>query len=638
MIKRLETVDRSRLALGGLLLALVLFFSVNVFSNATFQGLRLDLTESRVFTLSEGTRNVLAAIDEPIMLRLYYSKQLGERSPSHATYFERARELLERYRDISVGMVSFQLLNPEPFSDDEDSALAAGMRGIPLNNSGELGYFGLAATNSTDDQAVIPFFTTERAGFLEYDLTKIVYALANPKRKVVGVMTALPITGGAAGPPFNQQQPAWAVIDQIREFFDFRLLPSELRQIPEDIDTLMLVHPKGLNEFTLYAVDQFVLGGGRVLVFVDANAEVDVPANGRMQSLPVSTFNKILKTWGVQLANNKVAGDLETARRVNVSVGGKMSVADYVVWLGLSKANFDPKDAVTGDISVINMASSGILETVDGAETKVSPLITTGKKSMAISAEKVMRSPDVVGLFRDFKPGGKPFTLAARIQGTVKTAFPDGGPKENDKRAAGLPEKHLAKSVSPANLIVVADVDMLHARFWTETRNLMGQQLLVPFANNADFVINALDNLGGSDALIGLRGRSQVARPFLLVQEIRQAAERQFRDKEQALQAKLEVAQGKLQNLMRRRGVKDGENLVLSAEDQASIGSFRGELVKVRKELRFVQLELRKDIDRLDGFLKFLNIAFIPLLLGVVTIGLVLIGRVRGKPKIMAEL
>ncbi len=228
-------------------------------------------------------------------------------------------------------------------------------------------------------------------------------------------------------------------------------------------------------------------------------------------------------------------------------------------------------------------------------------------------------------------------TLAARIQGTIKTAFPAGGPKENGKRAVGIPEKHLAQSVRPANLIVVADVDMLHARFWTETRNLMGQQLLVPFANNADFVINALDNLGGSDALIGLRGRSQVARPFQLVQEIRQAAERQFRDKEQALQAKLEAAQEKLQNLMRRRGVKDGEGLVLSAEDQAAIGSFRGELVKVRKELRFVQRELRKDIDRLDGFLKFFNIAFIPLLLGCVAIGLVLIGRVRRKPKIMAE-
>ncbi len=405
MMKRLETMDRSRLALGGLLLAVVLFFSVNVFSNATFQGLRLDLTEGRVFTLSEGTRNVLATIDEPIALRLYYSKLLGERSPSHATYFERTRELLERYRDLSGGLVSFQLLNPEPFSDDEDSALAAGMQGIPLNNSGELGYFGLAATNSTDDQAVIPFFTTEREGFLEYDLTKIVYALANPERKVVGLMTGLPITGGGSRPPFNQQ-PAWAIVDQIKEFFDLRLLPTELRQIPDDIDTLMLIHPKGLNDFTLYAIDQFVLGGGRVLAFVDANAEVDVPADGRMQSLPVSTFNKILKTWGVQLANNKVAGDLETARRVNVPVGGKMSVADYVVWLGLSKANFDTKDAVTGDISVINVASAGILETVKGTDTTISPLITTGKKSMAISAEKVMRSPDVVGLVRDFKASG----------------------------------------------------------------------------------------------------------------------------------------------------------------------------------------------------------------------------------------
>lgn len=233
MMKRLETMDKTRLAIGGLLLAVVLFFSVNVFSNALFQGVRLDLTEGRLFTLSEGTGNVLADLDEPILLKLYYSKLLGKNSPQHAIYFERVRELLERYRELSGGKVRFQLLDPESFSDTEDAAIAAGMQGVPLNNAGDLGYFGLAATNSTDDQATIPFFTTEREAFLEYDLTKVVYTLANPDRKVVGLMTALPITGGASRPPFNQQ-PAWAVVDQIREFFEVRTLQTELRQIPDD--------------------------------------------------------------------------------------------------------------------------------------------------------------------------------------------------------------------------------------------------------------------------------------------------------------------------------------------------------------------------------------------------------------------
>jgi ABC-type uncharacterized transport system involved in gliding motility auxiliary subunit len=643
-MKWLESIDRSKLAGAGLALSVVLFFAINIFSNAAFQGLRLDLTEGKLFTLSKGTLNVLSTIDEPIRLKLYYSKLLGQRSPRHATYFERVSELAAQYGNLSRGKVIFEVLNPEPFSDVEDSAVAAGLQGIPLNNAGELGYFGLVGTNSTDDRAAIPFFTTERETFLEYDLTKIVFTLANPERKVVGLMSPLPIDGGASKPPFTPK-PAWAVIDQIKEFFDVRPLPTELREIPEDIDILMLVHPKGMNDFTLYAIDQFVLKGGRALVFVDANAEVDVPADGRMTSLPRSEFNKILNAWGVGLASNKVAGDLDSARRVNVRVGGKMTVVDYVVWMGLSKKNFDAKDAVTGDISLINVASPGILEKIEGAGTDVRPIITTGKRAMGIDADKVIIRPDVVGLFRDFKPGDKPLTLAARITGPVKTAFAEGPPQENNKEknkekdsgAPGgqeIPAGHLGESVKPVNLIVVADVDMLHDRFWVEIRQLMGQRLLVPNANNADFVVNSLDNLGGSDALIGLRGRAESSRPFKLVQEIRQDAERQFRAKEQSLQTELESVQAKLQNLVRRRGT--GTEQVLAPEDKAAIEKFRAETVKVRKELRRVQRALRKDIDRLDGFLKFVNIALIPLLLGAGTILFTFALRARRKAGALA--
>ncbi len=633
-MKWLETIDRSKLAGAGLALSVVLFFALNIFSNAAFQGLRLDLTEGKLFTLSEGTRNVLSTIDEPIRLKLYYSKLLGERSPRHATYFERVSELAAQYGGLSQGKVIFEVLNPEPFSDEEDSAIAAGLQGIPLNNAGDLGYFGLVGTNSTDDRAAIPFFTTERESFLEYDLTKVVFTLANPERKVIGLMSSLPIDGGAMKPPFTPV-PAWAVMDQIREFFDVRPLPTELREIPEDIDILMLVHPKGMDDFTLYAIDQFVLKGGRALVFVDANAEVDVPADGRMTSLPRSEFNKILNAWGVGLASDKVAGDLDSARRVNVRVGGKMTVVDYVVWLGLSRKNFDTTDAVTGDISLINVASPGILEKTEGAGTDVRPIITTGERAMGIEAEKVMTRPDVVGLFREFKSGNKPLMLAARITGPVKTAFPLGPPQEKDAdRAAGIPAEHLAQSVKPVNLIVVADVDMLHDRFWVEIRQLMGQRLLVPNANNADFVVNSLDNLGGSNALIGLRGRAAVSRPFTLVQEIRQDAERQFRNKEQKLQTELESVQAKLQNLVRRRGTDTKQ--VLAPEDKAAIDKFRAEVVKVRKELRGVQQALRKDIDRLDGFLKFVNIALIPLLLGAGTILFTLTLRARRKAGALA--
>jgi ABC-type uncharacterized transport system involved in gliding motility auxiliary subunit len=638
-MKFLETFDRSKLAVGGLALAVVLFFAVNVFSNATFQASRLDLTEGKLFTLSQGTRKVLADIDEPVTIRLYYTKLLGERSPRHATYFERVRELLNRYADLSQGKVLVEVIHPEPFSDSEDRAVAAGLQGIPLNDAGDLGYFGLAGANSTDDRGSIPFFTTERETFIEYDLTRIVHTLARPERTVVGLMSPLPLNGGSTRPPFTGG-PRWAVMDQISEFFQVRPLPMQLREIPKDIDILMLVHPKGLNDFTRYAIDQFVLGGGRALVFVDANAEVDVPADGRMKSLPRSEFNSNLNAWGLNLANNKVASDLDTARRVNVRVGKKMNVVDYVVWLSLRKNNFDAGDAVIGDISTLNLATPGILEKTDAPGAEIQPLITTGANAMAIDAEKVMVRPDPVGLFRDFKSGKKPLMLAARVRGKVKTAFPDGPPpsdtpEEKGAKAAGTPPKHLSESAGPVNLIVVADVDMLHERFWSEIRNLMGQRIFVPFANNADFVVNSLDNLGGSDALIGLRGRMESTRPFHLVQEIRQAAERKYRDKEKGLQAKLEDVRSKLENLQRRRGTEG--DVVLSPEDKAAIDDFRNRMVVVRRDLRDVQRELRRDIDQLDAMLKFFNIAFIPLLLGLGTILFTLIGRARRKAQTVTQ-
>ena len=629
----LNSINQSRLAIASLVLGIILFFSINIFSNAVFQTVRLDLTEDRLFTLSKGTINVLSNVKEPIILKLYYSKLLGERSPQHAVYYDRIRELLGRYGEISGGKVKLKVIHPEPFSETEDKAVAGGLIGIPLNNADDLGYFGLSGTNSTDDQTAIPFFTPERESFLEYDLTKIIYTLGNPRRKIIGIMSTLPLNGGASQPPFNQT-PRWPIVDKISEFFEVRPLPKELRQIPKEIDILLLVHPKGFDNFTLYAIDQFVLDGGRALVFVDSNAEVDVPPDGRMTSLPRSNFNKVLKGWGLRMSEGKIAGDLDTARRVNIRAGKKMSVVDYVVWLTLGQNNFSSNDTVTAGFRTINMAGAGILEAIEIEGVNTTPLISTGPNSMEIDAEKVMRRPDAIGLFRDFKVGGKPLTLAARVQGTIQTAFPEGAPKNpkgpnEEKPAKGIPEKHLTQSKKPANLIVVADVDMLHERFWSEIRQLMGQQLFIPFANNADFVINALDNLGGSNSLIGLRGRAPSGRPFTKVQNIRQAAELEFRSKEQALQEKLEDAQNKLRALQRQSGTKGG--LVITGDDKVAINEIKKQMIVTRSELREVQLALRKDLKNLETLLKFANIGLIPTLLAIVAIFASVTGRFRRK-------
>ena len=623
---------------AGLVLATIMLFSVNILFNAVFKSARLDLTEEGLFTISEETRNVLGSLGEPIVARLYFSKILGELSPAHATYYARIRELLEQYSELSGGDIRLEIHHPEPFSDTEDFAVAFGLRGVPLNAAGDLGYFGLAATNSTDDQEVIPFFNTEREAFIEYDLTKMFHAMANPKKKVVGLISSLPIAGGR-GPTYELSQP-WTVHWQINDFFDLRSLGLDADKIPDEIDTLMIVQPKGMTEEALYAVDQFVLAGGKALVFIDPHAEVGAVYRSRRGKKGKADFNRLLNAWGVSLVKDTIAGDLDAARRVNTEQGSRPVITDYVVWLGLRRRNFDTGDVITGEIDNLNLASSGILEKVEGSEAEISPLLTTGIRAMKIDAAKVRLEPDIVSLFRSFLPLGKRLTLAARVKGSAKSVFPDGPPAKDkadkpekpedggSKTAEKARQDHLPKSSHPINVIVVADADMLHDNFWVDIRDFFGQKVLLPFANNADFVVNALDNLSGGDALIGLRGRGRSERPFYLVEDIRREAERRYRAKEKELRTKLKDIETKLDKIQRKDG-KDGE-AILSAEDKAALDEFRIEMVSIRKELRNVRHALRRDIERLGSWLKFINIAGMPLLLGLGLI--IVIYRRRRRP------
>ena len=619
-----SSANRSKLAVLAIALGAVLFLAVNIFSNNTFRALQVDLTEDSLYTLSDGTRNVLAQVDEPITARLYFSPILGEKSPQHARYYERVRELLERYENLTEGRFRLQMFNPEPFSDDEDSAVSFGLSGIPINDAGDLGYFGLAASNSTDDQEVVPFFTPEREAFLEYDLTKLVLALATPQKKTVGVLSTLPINGGFL--PGAGNRPRWTVIEQVNEFFEVQPIAPDAPEIPDDVGILMIVHPKNFSDQTLYAIDQFVMNGGKVLAFVDPAAEIDQPPRGN-QPPGKSDLGAVMKSWGVTLREGKVAGDLETARRVNVRIGAQLAVADYVAWLSLQPGNFARDDGAMADLRLLNVGTAGIIDKLKDGTTSVTPLITTGMRSMAIDAAQFAGRPDVIGMFRNFKPVGEPLTLAARVSGPVTSAFPDGPPKGKDGKTPDA-AKHLAKSKQDAQIIIMADADMLHDQLWADVQELLGRRMTVPFANNADFVISALENLAGGASLNQLRGRTISSRPFHLVREIRQAAEQRFRNKEEELQKELEQVRGELNKMIRRENIQSGE-LILKPEDRAKIGKARERMVGIRKELRNVQHELRKDIDRLDSWLKFFNIAAIPLLLALGTLIFALVRRMR---------
>ncbi|MAO55453.1 MAG: ABC transporter [Rhodospirillaceae bacterium] len=633
----LKSIDRNRLAVFSVVLAAVLFLAFNIAVNLSMRSAQVDLTERELYTLSDGTREVLTGLKEPLTLRLYFTRALGENYPGHQAYANRVRELLERYVDISGGKIRLEVKNPDPFSELEDEAVTFGLQGIPYDQSGDRGYFGVAGTNSVDGMAVIPYFTTERESFLEYDLTKLVYSLATLKRPSVGLVSRLPIAGGIM--MGQRPVPAWAVVSQMRELYDVQTMPAEFATVPPNIGVLMLVHPKGLSEETLYAIDQFVMRGGRVLAFIDPNAEADMPSPGAQPG--PSNIDGLLKSWGVTFVKDKFAGDLETARRVNVKHQGQVTSVDYVAWNTLERRNLDTTDAVVADIQNINVGSAGILEPAEGAATTFRPLMQTTEKSEAIDAAKLRGRIDVVALFRDFKPSGTKLTMAARVTGPVKTAFPDGPPligegPDAEKERADKAKSQIMESKTPLNAIVVADTDMLHEGLWAEVRNVNGEQLLVPYAGNGDFVINAIDNLSGGDALLGLRSRGDSRRPFRMVEELQLEAERKFRAEQEKLVKELQETQAKIEGLTSRES--GSSEAILSGDEKRAIAEFRSRMIELRRDLRDVQHALRKDIDALDGWLKFFNIAAIPLLLGLIALIIAVARRVsRARARPVAE-
>lgn len=632
-------LPRHTMAWTGLVLAGVVFLSINLISSTAFRSVKADFTKEGLYTISEGTRKALSSIDEPIDIRVYYSNKLGEAAPSFAKNFERVRTLLEQYRSISGGKLQVSYIDPEPFSDAEDRAVAAGLRGIRLNPEGDLGYFGMVGANSTDNEETIGFFAPERERFIEYDVTKLIYTLAHPKKPTIGLVSTLPLDGGLdpmmgmRGPVMQPQM----VMQQIRDLFEVKTLGKDLKEVPADVDVLMVVQPDGLSPEAVYAIDQFALKGGRVLAFVDPVPETLRPATPMAMSTSPNfdEFNKLLKAWGVEFDGKQVAGDIQHARRVQFGGGPNNVVTEYVAWLGFDSSNLDKGDVLSAGIERLNLASSGYFTPVKGATSKLTPVLQTSAEAEIIPAEKISPMPDAVALLREYKPGGKPLVIAARISGEVKSAYPDGRPKaekseekKDEKNASAAPSnteeakdadgKAAHRAEGKINVLVVADTDLLSDQFWVDVRDFLGQQIAMPHAHNSAFVIGALENLSGSDALLSLRGRGVVDRPFELVADIRREAERRYREKEQALTAKLKELQDQLAKLEK---VGDGEAVILTDKDREAIERFRGEMLTVRRDLREVKRALREDIDRLDAWLKIANIGAVPLLLGAGAIG-----------------
>ena len=640
----------------GIVLALVLLFAVNILATRTLGSARIDLTENRLFTLSEGTRNILASLDEPVILRFYLSQSELARVPGIGGYADRVRALLNEYERLSGGKVEVRVIDPEPFSEEEDRAVAYGMRGVPLGLDEGSFYFGLAGTNSVDDEEVIPFFATEREQFLEYDVTKLVHNLTNPQQKIVGLLSSLPVEG--QGPQQMQaafgglNAPPWMVVEQMRQLFEIRSLQPRLEAIPEDVDVLMLVHPLALPRETLYAIDQFVLRGGRVVAFVDPYSEAQQPdmAGGFMppSASRRSGIDALLAAWGVTLGEDVIA-DLDLALKVRMEQGGRVTTFDYPVWMNVLPDTFDEGDIVTGNLGNLGFATPGYLEPAEGAATTFTPLVSTTPRAARFTTSQVAAvTTDPRDLLDEYTPADGPFTLVARVSGKVRTAFPEGRPPPESTDEAGGEEgngtagaaegdgtetepkaEHLSEPVEDAQIILVADADMLADRFWVVVEEFLGTRLAVPSAANGSLVINAIDNLTGSGDLIAVRNRGTFTRPFTRVAALRQQAERAFRAKEQELIAQLEETERRLVEL--EESNQGNDNLILTDAQRDELLGFRQERVRIRRELREVRRQLHADIEALESWLKFANIGLVPILIGLggLTAGLLKLRRRR---------
>ena len=633
----------------GLVCAFVLFVAVNVLARAELTGYRIDFTHDKLFTLSKGTHAVIGRIDEPVTFRFYFSSSLGKELPALAKYAQRVRDMLGEYAALANGKIRLEVYDPVAFSDAEDQAVAAGLHGIPLDRTGEQVYFGLSATNATDDRETIAFFSPDREQFLEYDLSKAVQSLAQPKRKMVGIMSPLPIQGfpGTLMARINPRlaQP-WQMLAQLRQLFDLKLVDTNSAEIPDDVDVLMVVHPADFSPQALYAIDQFVLRGGRALLFVDPLSEVaqQMVGPGAKQIPVTSDLKPLFDAWGIDYDPTKSAGDIPSARRINAGSDARPQPVEYPAWLALTKKNVAGTEPITSELESINMADAGAIGVKPDAKVTMTPLVFTSGQSMLLDTDKLKDKPDFFGILRDFQPGGKPLVLAARIAGEVPTAFPDGQPKDEakkdddkaadaktdtkkDEAAKPLTHPHLAKSNGPINAVIIADSDMLQDRFWVSVQDVFGQAVQIPVSNNMDLVSNSLDFLTGSQDLIGLRARGVSQRPFERVVALQRDAEVRLRNKEQELQKQQEDTQRKLMELQRPAQYgADAPNtpgtVILTQAQQEEINRFKTELLKIRRDLRAVQLELRQDIQRLQSQLWFFDIALVPLLVALIAVGL----------------
>ena len=621
-----HAIKNSVISGTGLLLAISLFIATIILANTALTTWRIDLTQNKLFTLSKGTKNILNTLEEPVQLDFYFSQKAMNDFPLLANYGIRVRDMLEEFTAHANGKLVLNIIEPETFSEAEDQAVASGLRTVSVNATSDRVYFGLVGANSTDDEKIIPFFQSNRESALEYDLTKLIYNLAYPDKRVVGIYSQLPMIATKD----DKTSKTWTIINAITEFFEVVDLNENIEALDEKVDVLMLVHPKKINNKTLYAIDQYLLKGGKAIIFLDPLAEQDraQPDAANPQIMPIlySYLDEILEKWGLGIAKEKIVADINAAMRVQASSPRGPQEIDYLPWLRLTERNFNTKDFSTSELNLLHMGTVGSIEIIENGKMEIIPLIESSKKSTKLERDLILFQRDPSVILNNFKSDEKKLLIAARVRGKAESVFSNGMQTDDDNE---MVKDDSFVADGDINVILVSDTDILADHFWIREQEMLGVSVPQPISNNGDFVINSIENLSGNTDLISLRGRGKYSRPFVKVETIRKKAESKFREREKELQVTLEETEKKIRNLQQEQG--NEKSYLLNNKLTAEIEKFRNQRLTTRKELRSVQHDLRKNIEKLGAQLRFINIGLIPLL---ITLLALVIGIYRANKRI----
>ena len=573
---------------------ILIFLSFNFIINKINFNIGIDFTSTKTFTLSKGTKNVLANIEEPLKIEFIYSRSLSKNIPIIQNYANQIEGLISRYVGLAKGKIEFQIIEPEPYSDEEDYVERFGVQGFPVDQEGSNVYFGLIATNTTDDTEIIPFFDPSKAGSLEKQLTDIVYKLNRVEKPKIGILTQVETQSPNPNIPLQGE---YILFEQLGNYYEIEYL-SPTAEIFENIDLLVVYHPAEISDITEYAIEQFILRGGKTLIFVDPYFEKDDYTDKS------STLDNVLKTLNINYIDRVILDGAQATRlqtQQNISDNTSLQTLLKLNWPEVRTNFINQQEDISNGLSLIRLISpGGLMKLEDESKTTYTSVLSSSELTMDLSIQEVQ---DPIEIINNFNPTGIIYDFAVKVGGTALSNFENFENKYSN---------HISQSQDDLNVIVFSDADFIRSPYWARVQKFLGSTVIEESSDNGTIVSNIMDVMTGFDDFIDLRNKETPFRPFTVVQKLQAEAEKQYLGQEQELQEKLDLTLQEIKNLS---GGRVNENVQLSESQMEELAAFQFEVERTRKELREVRRNLNKDIDALSNKINVLNTFLIPILL-----------------------